>query len=148
MTDNYMEMFAKLYQKSHLPSKDLSIFWHQAVSPKLKTFKSNDKTGKWCIFLSPKEVDSAWEKIKSYIEATENLDTLFLAKVSTKLGSQTHANQHVICVYTSDWENEENLKKTRQVLTNLGFTQPLNYKRDTQTLERKYNTEDEFYLTM
>ena len=147
MKQNYEELFAMLYKKSDLPSEDLSVFWHQVASPKLKKFQSNDKTGKWCIFLDANEVDAAWDKIKKHILKTKNVEELFLAKVSTKLGSQNQ-DKHVICVYTHDWSDQENLIQTRQTLTSLGFTSPLKYKRDQETIEHKYGTEDEFYLTL
>lgn len=152
MTKTYEDIFNFLYQKSSLPSKDLSTFWHQAVSPTLKSFHSTDKTGKWCIFLNQSDVDSAWEKVKNCIEkgkiGHKKVDTgLFLAKVSTKLGATNHQNQHVICVYTHDYTNEEEINKTRETLRLLGFTKALQYKRDLETKERKYGTEDEFYLT-
>lgn len=149
MMDNYENLFAMLYKKALTPSEDLSTYWHQAVSPKLKSFQSNEKTGKWCIFLSKEEVDSAWDKIKTCVQKGLKKDGLFLAKASTALGvKSSHTHQHVICVYTHDWSDKKELEKTRETLKNLGFTEPLKYKRDVETQDRKYQTEDEFYLEM
>ena len=42
----------------------------------------------------------------------------------------------------------DDLKKSREVLRELGFTDPISYKRDVETMNHVYGTKDEFYVTM
>jgi hypothetical protein len=135
-------MLEYMYPVSLLPSKDKSNYWMHYASTEGLNFRSGDKTGKWCIVLSSKDVDSAWIKVKEAIDKSD----LILAKVSTLLGKEMY-NAHVICVYTKDWSNVEDLNNSRAVLKDLGFTQPLNYKRDIETMNNIYG-ENEFYLTI
>lgn len=140
---DYMELFKVLYAAADLPSKDRSCFWHQALSPAVKSFVSNDKTGKWCVMLTATEVDAAWAKIKAAVETNR----LLCAKAATRLSSERHGGSFVICVYTADWSDEADLHQSRAVLRELGFEQPLRYKRDIETINNVYGTEDEWYLT-
>ena len=137
-------MLDMLYKKSDKPSEDLSAYWHQAASPELKFFHSNEKTGKWCIFVDKSEVDAAWKKIQKAVKSNK----LFLAKVSTATGRIRYGDTHVICVYTHDWTDETELKATREVLRKAGFIEPLKYKRDQQTRDGVYGGDNEYYLTM
>ncbi len=132
-----------LFKDSDIPTECYARSWINHVSPNLKSFNSNDKTGKWCIFSTPKNVDSDWLLIKAAIDKND----LMLAKVSTR-GSLACRKKYVICVYTNDWSNLDDLKKTREVLRELGFTKPLKYKRDIETINRVYGGKKEFYLTM
>ena len=141
---DYMELFKVLYAPSNLPSKDGSCFWHQALSPATSSFSSNDKTGKWCVMLTAAEVDSAWAKIKAAV----NDNRLLCAKAATRLSSERHGGSFVICVYTADWTDEADLRRTRGVLRELGFDKPLRYKRDIETINGVYGTDDEWYLTL
>ena len=62
------------------------------------------------------------------------------AKVSTALPSplSTKSNTHVICVYTHDWTDEEDVMRVREELRKLGIVSNIPYKADIDTLEGKY----------
>lgn len=130
----------RLIKKSDKPSRDLSCSWHYEKSPSYNPFASVDAAGKWCIFVSPAEVDEQWEKIREGIES----DQLMCAKVSTALRSMTR-DGHVICVYTRDWADEQDLMRARDVLRSLGFVEELGYKRDVDTRSGKCGL-DEWHL--
>lgn len=134
------ELMKRLLTTSDVPSDDYSRYWHSKASPNCTRFVSSDTTGKWCIFASPTEVDAAWEQVKGALE----LNQLLCAKVSTALGSMGR-DTHVICVYTQDWSNLQDLMQARNVLRSLGFTEELSYKRDIDTLNWVYGL-DEWYL--
>lgn len=143
--DDYTQIHLMLLEQSMKlpPSKNVHTNWLNSHSPKLEEFKSDDKKGKWCIQVPVEEIDSAWEKIKN---ACKN-DDLMLAKCSTALQSNTPEYPlFLICVYTKDWDNKEDVQKVRQFLKDIGFTQPLKYKRDIETINGVYNSEDEFYI--
>lgn len=124
---------ARLFKKSDKPSEDLSCNWHYKKSPSYNDFESKDAAGKWCIFVTPAEADEAWSKIRNAIES----DQLMCAKVSTALRSMSR-DGHVICVYTRDWADGQDLMRAREVLRSLGFVEELGYKRDIDTRSGKY----------
>ncbi len=130
----------RLFRKSDKPSEDRSCNWHYKKSPSYDDFASTDTAGKWCIFVSCAEVDEEWSKIS---DAIEN-DQLMCAKVSTALRSMSR-DGHVICVYTRDWADIQDLMRAREVLRSLGFVEKLGYKRDIETRSGKYGL-DEWHL--
>ncbi|MFM0402587.1 putative phosphothreonine lyase domain-containing protein [Paraburkholderia aspalathi] len=93
-------------------------------SPSCGIIRSGPTTGKWCIFAPSSDVDQAWAKIKCAVEG----DNLLFAKVSTALRSMGR-DGHVICVYTQDWTDKQDLLHVREVLRSLGFIGELGYKR-------------------
>ncbi|CAB3795551.1 hypothetical protein LMG28614_04198 [Paraburkholderia ultramafica] len=109
-------------------------------SPSCGIIRSGPTTGKWCIFAPSSDVDQAWAKIKGAVEG----DKLLFAKVSTALRSMGR-DGHVICVYTRDWTDKQDLLRVREVLRSLGFVEELGYKRDIDTFNRIYGS-DEWYL--
>ncbi|CAD6543376.1 hypothetical protein LMG28140_03911 [Paraburkholderia metrosideri] len=129
-----------MFRESEIPSEDFSRSWHIRQSPSFDEFPSGDRTGKWCIFAPNVDVDSAWAKIKSAVDS----DNLFCAKVSTGLRS-LRRDGHVICVYTRDWEDRQDIFRVREILRSLGFVEELGYKRDIDTLNGVYGP-GEWYL--
>jgi hypothetical protein len=122
------------------PSQDENNVWLHAAAPTLRSFESNERTGKWCIFRSEHEIDQSWATIKAL--ATE--EKILLAKVSTAIGRRYH-DGHVICVYTLDWNDYADVMTVREVLRAAGFTDELGYKRDVDTTRRIYGPQ-EWYL--
>ncbi|MDR6467556.1 hypothetical protein J2777_001249 [Paraburkholderia graminis] len=135
-----ISMEERLFKKSDKPSEDLSCNWHYKKSPNCTDFASTDATGKWCIFVSPAEVDEEWSRIRNAIEN----DQLMCAKVSTALRSMGR-DGHVICVYTRDWADRQDVMRIRAVLRSLGFVTELGYKRDIDSRNRIYGP-GEWYL--
>ncbi|GBG14463.1 uncharacterized protein NMK_2062 [Novimethylophilus kurashikiensis] len=138
--DDIDEFLAYLYRPSPKPSLDRSQFWHSVVNPN-EVFFSTEHSGKWCIFRGPAEIDDAWDKIVESVKAGR----LSHAKVSTALGRAMYGDRQVICVYTQNWTDLDELMEARDVLRELGFTEQLGYKRDIDTKNRVYG-ENEFYL--
>ncbi|AVK72220.1 DUF1917 domain-containing protein [Cupriavidus necator] len=118
----------QMFRQSEKPSEDHRCSWHSKASPNCTSFSSSDTTGKWCIFVPPAEVDAAWDKIKGALEENQ----LRCAKVSTALRSMGR-DTHVICVYTQDWADTQDLMRSRNVLRSLGFKDEIGYKRDIDT---------------
>ncbi|MPW22156.1 DUF1917 domain-containing protein [Paraburkholderia sp. CNPSo 3157] len=130
----------RLLKKSDKPSEDLSCSWHYKKSPSYDPFRSVAAAGKWCIFVSPADVDEEWNKICYAIGNGQ----LLCAKVSTALRSMGR-DGHVICVYTPDWADTQDVIRAREVLRELGFLDELGYKRDIDTRSGKYGP-DEWHL--
>jgi hypothetical protein len=121
------------------PSAVTSAYWVSAASP--NTFYSSEHSGKWCIFCTAVDVDDLWAKV-SYLAAK---GMIAYAKASTALGHKPDDETHVICAYTLDYRNTEELMRTRAVLRTAGITQPLRYKRDIDSLRPPEDPELEFY---
>ncbi len=130
----------QLSEEEEKPSEDIGRSWQMRKSPNCGAIFSGPTTGKWCIFVPPSDVDLAWSKVKGAVEA----DRLLFAKVSTVLRSKGR-DGHVICVYTRDWTDRQELLHIREVLRSLGFVKELGYKRDIDTLTKIYGA-DEWYM--
>lgn len=114
------------------PSKYTEDYWIRAYAP-TDSVKNNKLSGKWLAFCPENQIDAAWQQIK---DATEQGLLGPSSKVSTKLGKQ--GNDFVICIYTKNWKNEKDVMRVRGELRELGFTKPMPYKSDEDTLRGKY----------
>jgi nitrogen regulatory protein PII len=119
------------------PSEVTNVYWIYAERRKGKYPLSTPKSGKWLIFVDIKDVDEVWAKIK---KATEEGKLGGSAKVATAKPNPlaTDPNKKVICVYTYDWTDEEDVSKVREELRKLGITNKIAYKADEDTLSGKY----------
>lgn len=119
------------------PSKVTDVYWIYPIRKKGKYPKATPRSGKWLIFVDPENVDEVWAKIKKAVEEGKLGDS---AKVSTAkpnpLAGKSRA--HVICVYTYDWTDENDVKRIREELRKLGITNKIPYKADEDTLKGKY----------
>lgn len=134
------EFYEKINNFNLPPSTNISGWWLYAAKPNLKNFDSNSNSGKWCIFRGCHEIDEAWEKIKKACNDGE----LIVAKVSTALGAFKHNDNHVICIYNYSWKDNDEINAIRKTLFNLGFTEPLKYKRDIDTINNVYGDKEWF----
>jgi hypothetical protein len=107
-----------------------------------KTLKSLDynKTGKWLLFIPPEKVDQVWKRIE---KATKLGKLGIQSKVATAIGAWRY-KYHLICVYTQDYEDREDLMRVRKTLRRMGFKEKLGYKRDIETINNKHGDESIF----
>lgn len=119
------------------PSEVTDTSWIHSFRIRGKYPHSTEEVGKWLVFVPVTEIDSRWEKVK---EATENGLLGNHSKVSTARPNPnaTDSNTKVICVYTYDSENEDDLLRVRGELEKLGVKWKIPYKTDQKTLEGKY----------
>jgi Domain of unknown function (DUF1917) len=112
------------------PSTITNRPWIYAASPAERLAEWEDgSAGKWCVFRRNDAIDEAWLVVRRAFE----VGRLPLAKVSTWSTSQWHGDKHVICVYSRDWRDDVAIAAARGVLRELGFTEELGYKRDSET---------------
>jgi len=130
-----------VFKRSDKPSEDMSRHWQYRKSPSFDEDALYRNAGKWCLYVPPAEIDATWQLICKAIAA----DRLFCAKVATAFHAMPY-DTHLICVYTSDWNEQEDVMRAREVLRELGFTEELGYKRDEDTRAGKYGGTDEWYL--
>lgn len=119
------------------PSTVTDVYWLYAYRKKGDYPKPTSRSGKWLIFVSRENVDEVWAKIK---KATEEGKLGFGSKVSTAKPSPLgkDPNTHVICVYTYDWTDREDVMRVREELRKLGITNKIPYKSDEDTIKGKY----------
>ena len=88
--------------------------------------------GKWLIFVSSHTAHAMWNKIRIRLEEGRLGG---LAKASTaKHGLSSKGSKHrVICVYTYDWKDWEDVKRIRDELRKIGITRKIPYKTDEDT---------------
>lgn len=135
-------LISSLY--SETPTKNKIENWLSYFSEKEYPKHTSDG-GKWLIFCSEENVDKTWLKIKKAQDKKLLGDS---SKVATKINAERYKGSYVICVYTYDYKDKEDVLRVRENLFKLGFTEKLHYKRDKETRENIYGGSNEFYLTI
>ena len=92
------------------------------------------KVGKWLFFVAEKYIDDTWKNVNKAIESGKLWTT---AKVSTAWRSK--GGVYVVCVYTHDYEDMQDVMQIREYLREMGFKRPVSYKTDVQTLAGVYS---------
>ena len=119
------------------PSKVTDVYWIYAERKKEVYPEATIRSGKWLIFVSPGRLDALWRKIKY---ATENGKLGYESKTTTAKPNSLagKSRQKVICVYTYDWTDEEDVRRVRSELKKLGIVWRIPYKSDQDTSDGKY----------
>ena len=145
MEDDFFDLIHKMIEerRSPIPSKNEIDYWVTHYTD--NDYPSHtDLGGKWLLFCSEAEIDSVWEKIKK----AQDADLLGNASKSSTVFGKKDRDKYVICVYTYDSSDEEDVLRVRESLRDLGFDKPLHYKRDIETINRVYGSDNEFLLTI
>ncbi len=119
------------------PSEVTEVYWIFARRKKGEYPRSTLLSGKWLVFVDVKDVDGVWAKVK---KATEEGRLGGFSKVSSAKPSPLAVSPDVkvICVYTYDWTDEEDVMRIREELRKLGITGKIPYKADEDTLKGRY----------
>ena len=113
------------------PSKTTDRYWLLCVNEAyaFKKEKSFRQSGKWLIFAHKSVIDETWEKVK---QAT--LQGLLgpSSKVSTakENPNSNDPSTKVICVFTEDYNNQEDVQRIKDALRSLQIENKLSYKLD------------------
>lgn len=120
-----------------VPSQVVDRYWLEAQRKSRKYPKHTEHGGKWLIFVPTSGIDSGWRTIKLAVEDGRLGES---AKVSTAKPNpnSTDPMKHVICVYTYDANDIEDVKRIRQQLRELGVIQKIPYKTDDATFAGRY----------
>lgn len=123
------------------PSQVTDADWLRAERKAGEYPDHTERGGKWLVFVNATHVDEVWAKIK---DATEKGLLGGLAKVSTAMSGHntTNPDSKVICVYTYDWTDEEDVRRVRGKLRELGILAKIPYKADSDTLAGSYAIRD------
>lgn len=119
------------------PSKVTSDYWLYAERLNSPYPAATERCGKWLIFVSVSRIDAVWERIR---KATEDGRLGDSSKVATAKANPnaTNSSMKVICVYTYDWKDKEDVMRIRAGLRDLGITWKIPYKSDEDTDAGKY----------
>jgi hypothetical protein len=122
------------------PSQVTDEYWLHAHRRKNRPYPTSINSGKWLIFVPASQVDEVWARIK---DTTEQGLLGGSAKVATARPNRLakNPNMKVICVYTYDWTDVEDVRRVRQQLREMGFTAKIPYKSDEDTLAGNYATQ-------
>jgi Basophilic leukemia-expressed protein Bles03 len=124
------------------------VHWVHAASPNQADDLDPLVVGKWLIYVSCAHVGYCWPRVR---EATEDGTLGISAKVSTDWGKahdlvgmigagRAGWRDHVICVYTVDWRNREDVARVGSRLAEIDAvrTQTIHYKPDAFTYAGRY----------
>ena len=119
-----------------LPSNETQTYWIYAWNKHLVQNDTN-RGGKWLIFVALRDLDQTWKLIKK--ETEEGLLGICAKTATAKENpiAQSSAAK-VICVYTYDAADEDDVIRVRERLRQIGFTKKLHYKTNEATLAGKY----------
>jgi hypothetical protein len=121
--------------KNSSPLKTTNQAWISISASEIPTPQNTIEAGKWLIFCDNDKVDDTWIIIA---QATYNNQLGFGSKVST---SMIPNDKKVICVYTNNADDEDDIMRVRKALRKLGIKQKLPYKTNLATKQGEYASE-------
>lgn len=120
------------------PSQIKSDYWVDVVNPNPQ-HDWTDRSGKWLLFIPLKQLDEKWAIIARETELGR-LGIAAKAATAKPHGLSNNKWVKVICVYTYDSVDQEDVMTVRDHLRALGFIKKLSYKTDQATSEGRYRT--------
>jgi hypothetical protein len=129
------------------PSETVDDYWIFSVRRKGFYPASNENSGKWLIFAKIDTVDIVWEKIRL---ATEEGLLGGNSKVATAKPNPNapNSNTKVICVYTYDYTDREDVMRIRGELRKMGVETKIPYKSDNVTRQGQYSVKGNSNLSV
>ncbi len=106
--------------------------WLHAINPDRMHDIDPIHVGKWLIYISCRHVDYCWSRVR---DATEEGTLGISAKISTDWGKAHDLvgmiseglggwRDHVVCIYTADWRNREDIARVGGRLASCGRMRP------------------------
>lgn len=102
--------------------------------------------GKWMLFVLTGQADQWWDQVR---EATEAGSLGIGAKVATARPNprEISARTRLICVYTRDWQDRDDVRRVLAALRDLGVSWRLAYKTDEATGAGVYGRGSSIYVS-
>ena len=123
--------------ESLMPSQVTDLYWISADRERGRYPAPTARGGKWLVYLRREYVDEVWLKIR---DAVRNGRLGSSAKCSTAMPNpNATSSSHVICVYTYDAEDTQDVRRVRAALRKLGMIRKIPYKSDAATDQGLYN---------
>jgi Domain of unknown function (DUF1917) len=120
------------------PSQVTDDYWVYAKRRQGRYPRATARSGKWLLFIPTEHIDQAWATIK---QATEEGRLGDASKVATAIPNPHETNPHskVICVYTYDGDDRDDVGRIQRELRALGFAGRLFWKADSATRAGLYS---------
>jgi hypothetical protein len=127
-------------KKGKRPSTENNGYWIVSIRPEGEYPKPTLNIGKWIIFTAVEKVDDIWDQID---KATRAGLLGPESKVSTAKPNphSKDPKTRVICVYSYDWTDVEDVKRIRNELHKIGISKKIPYKSDIDTAAGKYSAD-------
>lgn len=125
------------------PSSYTGDYWLWAEAPDRRR---SPASGKWLVFVYLPDVDQHWDRIRQAVEAGRLGP---VAKVATAKPSSLSSNTRtrLICVYTADWRDTDDVRRALRGLRALGISWRLSYKTDEATAIGRYGAGAAIYVS-
>ena len=108
-------------------------YWTHAQRKKGKYPEHTSHGGKWLVFVGSHNLSRIWNKIKIAVEKGK-LGSL----AKTSRAEHQSSSNGVICVYTYDWKDRQDVQRIREELRKLGIIRKISYKTDEDTVRGIY----------
>jgi hypothetical protein len=120
------------------PSQVTDDYWVYARRQRGRYPKATVRSGKWLLFVPNEKIDEAWATIR---RATQEGRLGGSAKAATARPNRlaTSPDTKVICVYTYDGDDRDDVGRVLRELRALGFGARLFWKADAATLAGVYS---------
>ena len=122
-------------------------YWEYAQRKDGEYPEHTSRGGKWLIFVSSHNLDAVWSKIKVAVEegrlggmAKASKRNSHSLPVRVRAQTSQNSNYKVICVYTYDWKDHQDVQRVREELRKLGIVRKISYKTDEDTEKGIYRT--------
>jgi Domain of unknown function (DUF1917) len=141
-------MKQQLYTEGN-PTEISDHAWIYALRKEGSYPAKTERSGKWLIFLGASTIDRYWQKVKAAVEQGQlgeqaKVSTRSQASMPPEVRRKKEARgdtRFVICVYTYDYEDKDDVMRIRQVLKDLGIARPIRYKADAATRAGSYGND-------
>lgn len=127
------------------PSQVTDDYWVYADGPAADEADAG-RIGKWLVFVPARRIDQWWELVRL---ATGQGRLGISAKAATARHNDlaTSARTKLICVYTRDWQDQDDVRRVLRQLRDLGITSRVSYKTDEATLSGTYGAGSAVYVS-
>jgi hypothetical protein len=126
------------YDDDSPPSQVTGDYWIYAWRHEGSYPQPTERSGKWLLFVPSEKIDAAWATIKRATEQGRLGDSAKAAAARPN-ALAIDAQKKVICVYTYDGDDRDDVGRVLRELRALGFGARLFWKADAATLAGVYS---------
>ena len=117
------------------PTQAVAGAWIYAETENILYPEDTKRSGKWLVFLQEESIDRCWMYMRV---------ALAMYRFGRKIKSSTcvscgERKRYVVCVYTYDYADSEDVMRIRASLRDLGIQYPITYKSNEQTRQGVYS---------
>jgi hypothetical protein len=133
-----MALYQQNWPTAAPPMSIQDHYWVYASCPTRQ--RRGGRSGKWLLFVDRRRADETWERIA---QATAGGRLGPVSKCGTARPNLSARDRRttVICVYTYDYNDRNDVMRVREELRGLGFAKRIPYKLDSVTRAGRYSTD-------